>query len=584
MISRARLAIFGPTATLAVLAVIVVLAEGCATTGRNLDDTPLAFVNGEPVTVQNLEDSFESTHQGHTAFLAGGGAVREFLRPTIDRRLLIQEAHRIGLDQDAGIRQGVDMLVAQRARDQLYKDEVSRPPEISEQAIQAAYLRMAVHYHLRHILTYTREEAEQAIARVRAGEAFGTVASQVSVSGTAGKGGDLGFVGWGQLDPTLEAEFEAMKPDEIRGPIETDQGWNVVLLEEKITLPEPPVLAKVQNRIKMILSQRALSRRSSEFYEQLKSRWKVRVFDTAFTERNLLGGADSPDAEQAKQIPAASAGARTINLADLKERFNPDAVRKLPWSFALKQIRGLLNEVIYASLLEQEALRRGYASRPEISKEAHKLEDALLLDRLVGAVIYPRIQVSDEEVKTFYDQNPKTFTEPEALRIQVIALETEADAEAVLQELRGGADFAALARSRSRDPGTAQVGGELGWVTKGKLDPAIDDVAFSLKTGEVGIGKSERVSFVLRLEERRPARVQDFALVKAKAQDLLLKQRRREETQRWITRLREASEIVIEDAAIQQAVAMYEEQVKQKAAKSRSSGPEAKKGEQGTGE
>ncbi len=245
----------------AALAFLVALGVGCATTKPSLDDTALAFVNGEPVTVKNLDETFESSHQGHGAFLAGAGAVRQFLDKTVDRRLLIQEGRRIGLDQDPEIRHQVKTLVTQRARDQLYKDEVTSYRDVPEKAIETVYPKILYRYRLRHILTYTRPDGVQAVARIRAGEPFGAVAGEVSVSSTAGKGGDLGFVIWGQLDPRLEAEIETMQPGEIRGPIETDQGWNVLLLEEKEQREEEvPELAKLRYRIKMTLGQHAMSR------------------------------------------------------------------------------------------------------------------------------------------------------------------------------------------------------------------------------------------------------------------------------------------------------------------------------------
>jgi parvulin-like peptidyl-prolyl isomerase len=547
---------------------LALLMVGCAAERPSLDEMALASVNVEPVTVRDLDDAFESSHQGHTALLAGPGAIRQFLEKTIDRRLLIQEARRVGLEDDAEIREAVGNLTAQRARDQLYKDEVTRPPEISEQAIQEAYEKMTHRYRVRHILTYTREDAEKAAARIRAGAAFGEVASQVSVSGTAGRGGDLGFVLWGILEPTLEAGIETMQVGEIRGPIENDQGWNLVQLEEKVTVKERPDLpAKLRDQIKTTLSKRATSRRSFEFFDEMRSRWKVQVFDEALSEKNLLEGPKGgPDAEQARQIVVATAGDRTIGLADLRARLNLEAAQKLPRAWAFRQIRSNLDDMIFAALLEQEALRRGYAERPAIAREADKLENALLLDRLIGTVIYPRVQVTDDEVRSFYDQNPTPFTEPEAVRLGMIALETEQDAEAVLQELHGGADFATLARNRSKDPVTARVGGDVGWMPKGKANPAVESAAFALKVGDVGVAKAEKAQFILKLEERRPARVQEFAAVKEKAQQMLLTQRRREEVGRWVARLREASEIAIDDAAIAQAVATYEEQVKEKAA------------------
>ncbi len=546
---------------------LAVLTAGCATTGRNLDDTVLASVNGEPVTVQDLQESFETSHQGHTVFLAGAGAVRAFLDKTVDRRLLIQEAQRIGLDKDPGIRKTVDSLVAERARDQLYKDEVTRYQEVSEKSIEEVYGKIIYQYHIRHILTYTREAADRALARLRGGEPFGAVAGEISVSETAGKGGDLGFVGWGQLDPRLEAEIETMQAGEIRGPIETDQGWNILLLEEKTQREDRPELARLRSRIKATLGRRAVSQRSHEYYDELRKRWKAQVFEETLTEKNLLGtDKDDPDADAAMGISVAKAGERTVSLADLRARLERATLRKLPWSFARKRIRDVLDEMIFASLLEQEALRRGYATRPTIASEAHKLENSLLLDRLLGTVIFPRVQVTEEDAKVFYDQNPKLFTEPEAIRLQIIALDNEQEAEVVLRELQGGAGFAALARGRSRDPGTAQMGGELGWVTRGKMEPGIEAVAFSLKVGELGVAKTDRAAFVVKVEERRPARLQEFSQVRDKTRDLVLKQRRGEELNRWISRLREGSEIALDDAAIKRAVAMYEEEAKKKAA------------------
>jgi len=424
---------------------------------------------------------------------------------------------------------------------------------------------MAQRYRVSQIVVYTREGAERALARLREGEPFGTVASDVSVSVTASKGGDLGFVSWGQLDPRLESEIETMQSGEVRGPIATDQGWNILALQDRWPWPGRPALEKVRGRIKMILSQRATAQRSIEYYQELRSRWKTQVFEDQLTTDNLLEWPQrGPNEAQAKQIIVAAAGERTITLADLRARLNLDAIRQHPKPYALEQVRGILDNTVFALLLEQEALRLGYGNRPAIAGEARKLENNLLMDRL-GTVVYARITVTEDEIRRFYDQNPRAFTEPEAVRIAIMALELSEDTEAVLQELRGGADFAAVARQRSKDPGTAQLGGEVGWVTRGKVDPAIETAAFSLERGQLGVAKSGKAAFILLLEDRRPPRLQDFNRVKEQARDLVTKQRQREEVLRWVSRLRSASEIVIDDQAVEQAVVKFEAEAKQKA-------------------
>jgi len=543
------------------------LLTACAGVQSAPEDRVLARVNGEAVTVGDLEGGFESSHQGHTVLLAGRGAVREFLDKNIDRRLLVQEARRIGLETDPKIRQAVDRLIATRARDQLYKDEVTRPREVSEADILAAYERMGERARVRQLVTYTREDAERALARIRGGESFGAVASQVSVSATATKGGDLGWVAWGHLDPTLEAAIAAMKPGELRGPFATEHGWNLLLLEERMPLKDRPDLDKARNRIRMTLSQRALSERSVAFYRELQSRWPVHVFEERLTAEALFAqhprGAET---EATAGVVLATAGERSITLAEFRSRLNVEALRKLPASYSLQETRRMLDEPIYAALLEQEALRRGYGNRPEIVRDVRRLEESLLLDRLIGGVIYAPVRVTEADSRAYYDAHAPAFTEPEAARLSVISLAPEEDAEAVVQSIRAGAEFAAVARQRSRDRGTAQVGGELGWVSRGQLSPALESVIYALKPGDLGVGRTEKAIFIFRMEERRSARLRDYAQVEPKARELALAQRQRDELKRWVTRLREASEIVIDDEAIAGAVAQFEELARQREA------------------
>jgi peptidyl-prolyl cis-trans isomerase C len=546
---------------------LALLLPACAGVQSTPEDRVLARVNGEAVTVRDLEEGFESSHQGHTAMLAGRGAVREFLDKSIDRRLLIQEARRIGLEGDPKIRQAVDRRVATRARDQLYKDEVTRPQEVPEADIVAAYERMGERARVRHLLSYTREDAERALNRIRGGESFGAVASHVSVAGTATKGGDLGWVAWGHLDPTLEAQIAAMRPGELRGPIATEQGWNLLLLEERMPLKDRPELDKVRNRIRMTLSQRALAERSVAFYRELQSRWPVRVYEERLTAEALFGERPrGAEAETAAQTVIAIAGERTITLAEFRSRLDVEALRKLPTAFALEQVRRMLDEPIYAALLEQEALRRGYGNRPEVARDARRLEESLLLDRLVGGVIYAPVRVTEADTRAYYDAHAAAFTEPEAARLSVISLAPEEDAEAVVQSIRAGAEFATVARQRSRDRGTAQVGGEVGWVSRGQLSPDLESVIYALKPGDLGVGRTEKAIFIFRVEQRRPARLQDYAQAEPKVRELALAQRQRNELKRWVIRLRGASEIVIDDEAIAGAVAQFEELARQREA------------------
>ena len=100
---------------------------------------------------------------------------------------------------------------------------------------------------------------------------------------------------------------------------------------------------------------------------------------------------------------------------------------------------------------------------------------------------------SDADVQSYYDFNIDRYTDPMTLRASHILLRTEgkdpadvqAQAESIVAEARGGADFAELARQYSEDEGTKQLGGDLGEIAPGQMVPEFEGAAFALDQGEI---------------------------------------------------------------------------------------------------
>jgi len=152
-----------------------------------------------------------------------------------------------------------------------------------------------------------------------------------------------------------------------------------------------------------------------------------------------------------------------------------------------------------------------YGQLTEFVREM-ELSRALIRDQ-----ISPTIQVSDEEVKAFYDENPQLFEAEEQVRARHIIFnatleadaqtvaEARAKAEAARQRALAGEDFAELARELSEGP-TAPNGGDLGFFTRGQTAPQFSAAAFALEPG--GISPVVRTDYglhVLKVEEKRPA-------------------------------------------------------------------------------
>ena len=136
-------------------------------------------------------------------------------------------------------------------------------------------------------------------------------------------------------------------------------------------------------------------------------------------------------------------------------------------------------------------------------------------------------EISDTEIELYYSQNQYRFEQPERVRLRHILFmpedesEEQSDvalgaAEGILQQLRDGADFAEMAKEHSDDPGNADRGGDLGWVSRGMMDPAFEEAGFALQVGGMTPApvKSQFGYHLIRLDERQTGSVKPLSEVR----------------------------------------------------------------------
>lgn len=146
--------------------------------------------------------------------------------------------------------------------------------------------------------------------------------------------------------------------------------------------------------------------------------------------------------------------------------------------------------------------------------------------------------VADADLQRLYSQNQEAFRTPERVKGRHILLKTQgkpateeaaikAKGENLLKQIKGGADFAKLAKENSEDPVSAANGGDLGdWITHGQMVPEFDKAVFSLKAGETsGLVKTVYGYHIVQALARQDAGVRTFAEVKDELSAQAKKQR-----------------------------------------------------------
>ncbi len=124
----------------------------------------------------------------------------------------------------------------------------------------------------------------------------------------------------------------------------------------------------------------------------------------------------------------------------------------------------------------------------------------------------------EKEISDYYAANQSVYKQPERVKARQILVKVaegataeqkeaaKARAQAMRQELtEGGKDFAAVAKERSEDPGTTANGGDLGWVERKSLEPAVADAVFALEPNKISEPIESKLGYhVVKVEQKNP--------------------------------------------------------------------------------
>jgi len=134
-------------------------------------------------------------------------------------------------------------------------------------------------------------------------------------------------------------------------------------------------------------------------------------------------------------------------------------------------------------------------------------------------------QISDAVLQKEYAANQDQYKTPERVQARHILIKSDASndaekkakAEGILKQLKGGADFAKLAKENSDDPGSAAMGGELGFIVRGQTVPEFEKAAFTLQPGQTsGLVKTTYGYHIIQVEKHEAAHTQPFEEVRGK--------------------------------------------------------------------
>jgi peptidyl-prolyl cis-trans isomerase C len=213
--------------------------------------------------------------------------------------------------------------------------------------------------------------------------------------------------------------------------------------------------------------------------------------------------------------------------------------------------RQFVDNYVLSELLAEKGRAEGYDKDPEVARQVEDLRRRLVVQRVMKDLQEPPA-LSDDEVRTYYEENKRLFSGSQ-VRASHILVKDEETAKRLREELRQDpSEFEDLAKEHSTDTATASRGGDLGFFGQGRMVGEFERAAFALeKPGEMTeVVKTPFGYHIIKLVERKEGAEKPFDEVKDRIRVTLLNQRRQAHVNEQFEKLKQEAKLEVNDAVL----------------------------------
>jgi peptidyl-prolyl cis-trans isomerase C len=264
----------------------------------------------------------------------------------------------------------------------------------------------------------------------------------------------------------------------------------------------------------------------------------------------LLGAAS---AQEDKVV--ATVNGQPINESDLTLAISDldPQLQQLP---AEQQRSAALSALIELRLMSAEATAKGLDKSPEFQKRMAMLNQRALHGEVIEQEVAKK--VTDQEIRARYDAEIAATPPTNEVKARHILVKSKEEAEAIIKQLDGGADFEKLANEKTQDPSGKTSGGDLGYFGAGQMVPEFEKAAFALEPGAYTKEpvQSQFGWHVIKVEDKRAKQPPAFDQVKDQFRNVVL----RDKYFALAKQLRGAAKIDIADAELKKNIEAMEAQ------------------------
>lgn len=440
---------------------------------------PIASIDNEIVTLGEFRRYVAKMDEDNPDRKVGvPGEYMEVLNRIVAITLIVQEVRAIGLDEMDNVKYILKANRNNLLRD-LVEEQATNDIQPNPLTVADIYKREIGEWKIKSVFVERRDVAENMEKEIKDGIDFDNVATRAIERGVARGGNPDPYLERKSMLPVIAEAMYGLEAGSVSPLIPVDNGFVLIKVED-VRYPEnPEVLAWAKQESLKQEKNNYLKKYNVDLLHKY-AKVNMKLY------RSLDFEAKKPGFEKLlkdKRVIVTVKGAKPITVGELAEeirlQFQHGIERAILSNRVNEKKEPVMSLLMRKRVLLQEGLNKGLDRTPEFQFRYKEYESALLLEAFIQKVIAPDIRITEEEMRSYYDNNIGAFSYPEMLRIRSLEFVHRKDAESALSSLRGGAEYLWVKQNAE---------GILGMDTEGIIH--FDDQAIALKDIPEGLRKT----------------------------------------------------------------------------------------------
>ncbi len=519
---------------------------------------PVAQVNNDEITVEDIRTAVAEMHQQPVENRkdAGNQAPKinfdELLNRLIGVQLIVQEAKNIGLNELPEIKGAADVFSKVTLRN-LLREELWKDISVNEKEVEKIYQEDAQQVKMTLIVLKKKQDATKALAEIKGGKDFDKVvaAADKNKKVLAKEAGV--FFKINELDSAIAAEIPKMKTGDISPVLKFVRKGKTVFgffrLDEHQTVDNEEARIAARNKVLQDGKIEVVRKYLRLLYKEgVKMDEKLRD--------SLDYGPTGPGLAKLmedKRVVAEIEGEDPITVGELSEALEDKFYHGMK-NINSEKIKKLKKEA-FETLMEKKLLYREARKRGIDKTETYKTmladyERSTLFDAFIKRVVVPEIKMSEDELKTYYDDHADSYRTSEMVKVRALAFRNKTNATVVLEKLRKGADYDWV---KSNAEGLIEKNDDQSlpfdddqFITAKALPEDLQKVLAGPHAGDIRLYEGQDgICYVLHIREVIPSKPQPYADARQSVRTIVFGKKLSQSMEEWIRKLKESSDVKV---------------------------------------